>query len=74
MSLDEKVDKLLVEVTALKGTAQQHSNDLQELKQKLEPVFFHVTGMTWLGKLLGGAIALGMFVVAIFSWLRPGGH
>lgn len=74
MDLDEKLDRILTDLTALKTTSDQHTVDMKELKDRLEPVFFHVTGIQWLGRLLGGLIAVGTFLVAFVEIFKGKGQ
>lgn len=62
MSIDNKLDQLLSDTAALKAVSAQHTDELKELKTKLEPVFFHVTGIKWAVKL--GGIAIGILTCA----------
>lgn len=67
MTTDDKLDKLLVDVTEVKMITSQHTTDLNELRQKLEPVFFHVTGLQWTMKVLGCLIGVVTVVATVIA-------
>lgn len=67
MSIDSKLDELLSEVAKIKTEVAFQTEDIKELKTKLEPVFEHVNGMKFLAKCLAGALGVGTLVLGILS-------
>ena len=66
-NIDSKLDKLLEEVATIKVISSVHTSELQELKEKLEPVFFHVTGMQWMIKVLGSLLGVLACVATVLA-------
>lgn len=69
-TIDSKLDKLLEDVATVKAISNTHSNELRELKDKLEPVFFHVAGMQWGIRLLGGAVGLIACIAGVLALIK----
>lgn len=70
MTLSEKIDKLLVDVAEIKLVSSTHTSELQDLKEKLDPVFFHVNGMKWVIKIASGVIGLIACVAGILMLFK----
>jgi hypothetical protein len=69
MTIDDKLDKLLVETITIRTVVSQHSAELLEMKEQLKPVFFHVAGVQVLIKVFGGLVCLGTLIVsALLLW------
>jgi hypothetical protein len=69
MTIDDKLDKLLEDVTLVKTVIAHHTTELSDLKTQLKPVFFHVTGMQFMIKVLAGIVGAGSLIVgAIALW------
>lgn len=55
MSVDSKLDQIIEELAVLKTISSQHTVDLVNLQDKLEPVFTHVTSVRAVVR-VGGAV------------------
>lgn len=64
MDISEKLDKLLEDVAVVRTVSAQHTADLLDLKDKLEPVFTHVTGMKTLAKVAGTVLGAVIGVIS----------
>lgn len=65
--IEEKLDKILVDVAVIKTISSQHSAELADLKARLDPVFDHVTGSKWVLKMGGGLLAVITAVAGILA-------
>ena len=45
MSIDEKLDRLLVDVAVVSTQVANHTKELEAIQEKLEPVVLHVAGV-----------------------------
>ena len=69
-NLESKIDQLLQDVAVVKTITTQHSTELLELKQKLEPVVVHVAGLKWTMKLIGSLIGLAATAIGAATLLK----
>lgn len=65
MDIDAKLDKLMEDVATIKVISSNHTEELKDLKDKLDPVFFHVNGVKWVVKIASGVIGLIACVAGI---------
>jgi hypothetical protein len=77
MTVDEKLDRLLVSVASLKVEVGQHSKDVAELKTTLAPVVAHTERMrgvfktvVFAGKVVGVLTGVGSLLVGAITLLR----
>lgn len=64
MDLESKIDKILEDVATIKVVSSVHTSELKELKDRLEPVFTHVTGMKTLARVSGAIVGVLLGVIS----------
>ena len=69
-SIEDKLDKVLEDVAVIRTVSSQHTTELLELQQKLEPVFEHVIAVKTIAKLTGAAIGLIACIAGVLALLK----
>ena len=69
-NIESKIDQLLQDVAVVKTISTQHSLELAELKEKLEPVVIHVAGLKWTMKLVATLIGLAATVIGAVAMMK----
>lgn len=69
-SVDDKLDRLLEEVASIKVVSIHHTQELTELKDKLEPVFNHVIGMRFMFTCIAGLVGVGTLVATVLTLFK----
>jgi len=64
-SVDDKLSKLIEDVSAIKVLTAQHSESLRDLDEKLQPIFDHVTGVKTVVKIGAGVIGIISCLAAV---------
>lgn len=67
MDISSKLDKLLEDVAVVRTKSEQHTSELNEIKEQLKPVLYHVNGMRWAIKLAGGIIGVIACAAAVLA-------
>jgi hypothetical protein len=65
MELQDKIDKLLEDVSTVKLLTSQHTESLQDLEAKLQPIFDHVTTVRTILKVSSGIVGILACVATI---------
>lgn len=70
MDIDAKLDKILEDVASIKVVSSNHTTELQDLREKLEPVLFHVNGVKWAIKILSGVMGVILCAATVLALRR----
>lgn len=69
-SIDEKLTKIIEGLAVVKTITSQHSQDLAEIQEKLEPVLFQINGAKWAARVIGGAVGLLVCLTGLLALLK----
>lgn len=65
--IDSKLDKLLTDVSSIKVTSDYHTVELQDLKEQIKPILFHVNGVKWVLTIGGSLLGVSAAVATILA-------